>query len=313
MAPLSPADAAVSEQPDGPVSPDGQRQRVVYVMGAGHSGSTILGITLGNCAEIFFAGELARWLRWGGKSPVPGEERAGFWKTVREQVTPVLTGPQARSLEQSSAMFHVGRWRRQRRLRGPYRRVTESLYRATARAAGASYVVDTSHFPRRARELQALDGVELYLIFLVRRPQSVIASYGRDGVAHKQVWDMPTTNAYLWLTYLLSLFVFLRQPRERRLFVRHEAFVADPEGVLRDILEFIGSSAALPDLTTLDTGVPFQGNRVVRTGVVALRARPDQPPKGSRVTALLHLPWAAVFSRLGPTPSSATAPGSRSR
>ena len=43
-------------------------------------------------------------------------------------------------------------------------------------------------------------------------------------------------NAYLWLTYLLASWVFLRHPRRRRLFVRHEEFLAEPATVVRRIL-----------------------------------------------------------------------------
>lgn len=293
-----------SERPDD--VPAG-KPKVLFVMGAGHSGSTILGMTLGNCADVFFAGEIARWLRYDGKPRLPGEERARFWSEVRGQVEvdPELLGRPARWIEQSSGAFRPRRWRVQRRLRAPYRRATEDLYRAIARTSGSAYVVDTSHFPRRARHLQALDGIDLHLLFVVRNPQSVVASYARENVPHKQTWKMPTTNAYLWLTYLLSVLVFLRHPRERRLFVSHEAFVADPGGVVREILDCAGSDAPLPDLDRLDTGLAFQGNRLLRTDVVSLKGRPERPSKGSRITALVHLPWSAIFSRLGPSAKAA--------
>jgi len=276
-----------------------EKPKVLYVMGSGRCGSTILGITLGNCAEIFFAGELHLWLGKAGRSPLSGEERARFWGAVREQVTPTLNGPQARSLEQSTALFRLGQWRSRRRLRGAYRRVSEQLFRATAREAAATHVVDTSHFPRRARQLQALEGIELYLLFLVRDPQSVVASYSRDEAEFPR-FNTVTTNIYLWLTYLLSLPVFLRHPRSRRLFVRHEAFVADPETVLQSILDFIGSSAAIPDLATLQTGLAFQGNPVLRTDVVALNRHAAKPQRGSLLTAVLSRPWTAIFTRLAP-------------
>ena len=38
------------------------RPRVIYIMGAGRSGSTILGVSLGNCADLVYAGELDKWL-----------------------------------------------------------------------------------------------------------------------------------------------------------------------------------------------------------------------------------------------------------
>jgi Sulfotransferase family len=285
------------------------KPKVIFVMGAGHSGSTILGMTLGNAADVFFAGEIARWLRYDGKPRLPGEERAAFWSKVREQIEipAEVQGKKARAIEQSTAAFRPLSRLRQRRLRNPYRRATTELFEAIARTADATHVVDTSHFPRRARELQQLDGIDLYLVFVVRDAQSVIASYGREGVPHKQTWKMGTTNAYLWLTYLLSLGVFRRHPRERRLFVRHEDFVADPAAVVADILRQAGSTAEVPDLTVLSTGLAFQGNRLLRTeDRIALRLHPDDPERPSRLTALIHTPWRSIFARLGPRAGAKT-------
>lgn len=277
--------------------------KAIYVMGAGHSGSTILGMTLGNCDGVFFAGEIARWLRYDGKPRLPGSERAEFWRRVRAGVAvpEELLGHGARALEQSSAAFRPLSRIRQRRLRRSYRRATADVFASIAREADASFVVDTSHFPRRARELQDNEGVELYLVYVVRDAQSVIASYGKEGVAHKQTWKMSTANAYLWLTYALSLPVFRRQPRERRLFVRHEDFVAEPGRVVEQILRMAGSEAPVPDLGALRTGLAFQGNRLLRTEeTISLHGRPERPRRGSRVTALVQLPWRPVFARLRP-------------
>src|SRR5258708_15574222 len=101
-------------------APAGERTKVVYVIGAGHSGSTILGLTLGNCDGVFFAGEVARWLRYDGRPPLEGEERAELWRRVREQgdVPPQLLRLGARALEQSSAPLRPRTPRAPRR-RGP--------------------------------------------------------------------------------------------------------------------------------------------------------------------------------------------------
>ncbi len=291
-----------SAPPPEATSPDhGRRPRVVYVMGAGRSGSTILGITLGNCEGVFFAGELARWHRRAGE-PLAGAERERFWGAVRERMGAEgeSLGPEIRCLQQSAAAFDIRGWPAQRRLRGRYRRVTEDLYRAIAWTAEATHVVDTSHFPRRARELQALGGVDVYLLLLVRDPQSIVAAHARRDVVQGPGFDMLTTNAYLWLTYLLSLFAFLRHPRDRRLLVSYEAFIANPERVLQEILDCIGSPAGIPDLQALRTNVGFLGNRVLEADIVALRRQPEQPARRSRVTAFLQLPWRIVFSRLRP-------------
>ncbi len=48
-------------------------------MGAGRSGSTTLGVTLGNCAGVLYAGELDNWLARSG-TPLESPERLRFWR-----------------------------------------------------------------------------------------------------------------------------------------------------------------------------------------------------------------------------------------
>src|SRR5947209_13698495 len=98
-----PAPAAWSEAPAGR---DG-RPKVLYVMGAGRSGSTILGIALGNCEGVFFAGELDKWLPRGGTPSLRDPERDRFWSGVRAQIpdTGAITGAEARAIERSSSLF----------------------------------------------------------------------------------------------------------------------------------------------------------------------------------------------------------------
>jgi Sulfotransferase family len=293
------AEPAASESP---VGSDQGRPLVIYVMGAGRSGSTIVGVTLGNCGEVFYAGELDAWLSRSGEPQLDDPRRTRFWSRVREQVAgaPELFGWEAqRAIERSISPFRVHKWRARRRLREPYRRVTENLYQAVSRVAGTPLIVDTSHYPLRARELQALDGIDLFLLYLMRDPQRVVASFNRTDVAQYSKSTL-TTNVYLWLTNLLSVWVFLRQDRERRVFVRYENFVADPEGVVREILERAGVATRPPDFSALDTGVAFQGNRLIRSRTITLEREPGGTPRSSLLTTLAQLPWSAVLSRLRP-------------
>jgi hypothetical protein len=271
-------------------------------MGAGRSGSTIFGVTMGNCQGAFYAGELDAWLARSGEPQLHDAERMRFWSSVSADVEGAqeLFGKEAqRSLERSAALFRIHRWRSRRRLRAPYRRVAEDLYHAIGRATGAALIIDTSHYPLRARELQSLTSIDLHLLYLVRDPRSVVASFNRRDVAQYSKSTV-TTNVYLWLTNLLATLVFLRHPRERRLFVRYEDFVADPEGIVGSVLDHVGSPPALPDFSRLRTGLPFQGNRVIRSAVIALEPGPGHPAQPSLLTTLAQLPWAIILSRLRP-------------
>jgi hypothetical protein len=283
---------------------------VIYVMGRGKSGSTILAVALGNCAGVFFAGELCSWLMMNGEPLLEGPERTRFWQDVCAGVDggEELFGSEAyHCFERGLAAFRIDKWPTRRRLRERYLRVTEGLYRSIARRAGATHVVDTSHLPLRARQLQRIGGIDLYLIFLVRDTESIVASYTRN-VKRRRHWRFFMTNGRMWVTYALSLFVFLCQPRDRRLLVRHEDFVANPEGFMREILDFAGSSAELPDLSALNTGIPLKGNPLIRSEMVSLKAKAAPPHRSSRFMRTLERPWRAVLSLLGPT-----ATGTRSR
>jgi Sulfotransferase family len=315
------------------LAPSQQRPKVLYVMGAGRSGSTILGVALGNCEGVFFAGELDKWFAREGKPRREDPALHVFWRGVLAQVGDVQDVFTARTgwLERSSALFDPRKWRTRRRLRARYREVSQQLYVALASLAQASYIVDTSHYPLRARELQALEEIDLHLIYLVRDPQSVVASLARRDVAERR-FGVGAANAYLWLTNVLALLVFLRQPRERRLLVRHEDFLADPSGVLAQILAGAGagagaggagagagaregvstagggsSRAATPDLEHLRTGIAFHGNRLLGAESVAVSSRPVASVRRSLLTALLQAPWRAVFARLTPATQAARA------
>jgi hypothetical protein len=286
-------------------------------MGAGRSGSTTLGISLGNCTGVFYAGELDNWLARSGVPQVEEAERTQFWKLVRDQLddgdgAAELFGKEAqRTIERSLVVFRVRNWPARRRLRKRYRAVAEDLYRAVTRAAGVSGVADTSHYPLRAHELQQVGGIDLCLVFLVRDPQAVVASFNRQDV-HEYTKSSGTTNVYLWLTHVLSLLVFLRHPRDRRIFVRYEDFIRDPERVIGQILARSGlSDATLPDFTSLHTGFPLQGNRVTRSSTLALNKELDPPPY-SRLTAVLQAPIMALLSRLRPS-TKAPADGAAGR
>ena len=276
------------------------RPRVVYVMGAGRSGSTVLGVVLGNCEGVFYAGELDAWLFKKGCSNFDGPERAAFWEAIAAAVPEGadLYGTDARRyIEHSAAPARPLRGKR--KLRRRYRRVAEHLYQAIAERSGVSWVADTSHYPLRARELQKVNGIDLYLIFLARRPESVVSSFSKRDV------DQPArsplrTNAYLHLTNLLATLVFLAQPRERRLFLRYEEFAEHPEQTVAELLKWLGLDAKVPDLTELRTGLAFQGNRLLRSERISFHR--SEPEAGSErpFTTVAQLPWTVLLARLSP-------------
>jgi len=115
-----------------------ERRKLVYVMGAGHSGSTILGITLGNCDGFFYAGELEEWPMTASRPRWGASDRQKFWDAVKDRVHDVdgLFGGRAnRCLERSSAILRADLWS-ERRLPDLLREPCSRVARGRRRTAG---------------------------------------------------------------------------------------------------------------------------------------------------------------------------------
>ena len=91
---------------------------------------------------------------------------------------------------------------------------------------------------------------------------------------------------------------------------RHEDFLADPAGVVGQILARCGAPADAPDMGALRTGVPFHGNRLIKAEEVALRPRRESQTRRSLLTSVLQLPWRPVLARLGPAIEADQGPAS---
>lgn len=275
--------------------------KVVYVMGAGRSGSTILGVVLGTCEGLFYAGELDGWLRRSGEPAYDHVDGRDFWRRVAASVDadPSLFGEAChRQFEHSLlALLPRRRLTSRRALRERYRHVSRRLYVAARAEAGSDVIVDSSHYPLRAATLRSDRGLDLHLVWLVRSPTDVVASFREaEGSDHK---GLIAANAYLWATHLLSLLVFLSHRSTRRTFVRYESFVKSPQRHVDRLLSVVGVQSQTVIPADMPVGVPFGGNRILKAGRVTLRpSRRDVPGRWDGFTAGLQAPWRFAFAML---------------
>ena len=176
--------------------------RVVYIMGYGRSGSTVLDTVLGNVEGVESVGELANVARsgWRGGEPCACGRLAKdcpFWSSIRRRWEE--TGGDLDRYLALQARYESHRaWSRltlRRRSRGEgfrtWARLTAGLFRAVAEESGARVVVDSSKSPVRALALHLAPEIDLFVIHLVRDGRGVAWSlskaYARDpqaGVPH---------------------------------------------------------------------------------------------------------------------------------
>lgn len=273
--------------------------KVVYIMGAGRSGSTLLGVALDAASGFFYAGELDAWLRRRG---VPNDKRpavTAFWQDVAGRldgsVPEVLLGTEHQSAVEHSASFLRPRARlRAKSIVPAYRRFNKRLFDTVAALAESNVIVDSSHYPLRARELRRAEGLEMYLVLLVRSPHGVVNSFKRNTKQGEK--SLVSANVYIWLTHLLSVLVYVTHPRGRRMFLRYERLVREPADVVAEIGRLVGSPSATDGGRELQVGRAFQGNRLLQSSSVRIEPSHSRVAERSVVTMLAQLPWTIAFA-----------------
>ena len=277
--------------------------KVLYIVGKGRSGSTLLDMILGEIDGYFSAGQLStlwtfglinRYLCGCGR-PVP---ECPVWSAVLREAFHDPPDPHRMEKLQSDVLS----WRRaQRVLRSAgrpaegwpeleeYEQVLVALYRAIAKVTGARVIVDSSKFPAHPGSLGLIRGISPYLVHLVRDPRAVAYSWRRRVPQRTDLKQQPRFGpTYSSLSWLARNAVADRVRRslgeERSMLVRYEDFVADPVETVSQITRMVGEKTELPfvDDTTVKLSVnhTVSGNPI-RMDVGEITVKPDAEWEGA--------------------------------
>lgn len=299
-----------------------QPTRVLYLIGWGRSGSTVLANILGEIEGFFSAGELHYF--WE-RSLLEGR-RCGCGEPIRSCV---VWSPIVAELERQGTVdpATVTAWIRDtlrirhtaRLLRldrgaalhpaglASYAALLQRLYRTIAETTASSVIVDSSKIPSDAALLRLLPGVDPYYVHLVRDPRAVAWSWRR--VKEQQDPNAPAVmrthrtaeSAVNWDAWNLAADALAHQVGPRRFVrVRYEDFVDRPRRTVATIAAMVGhGEAALPfedDRTAiLRPNHTVSGNPDrFRTGPVVLRDDAEwlerQAPADRIATTALTIP-----------------------
>jgi len=237
--------------------------KVVYIVGVGRSGSTLLERTLGAIPGFLNAGELNALFsrvsvqdqRCGCGKPFSG---CPFWKSVGAHRFQGWDGDLVRHI--ADLQPHVIRQRFipyllepriapqsfQRRL-AEYVTAYRDLYASIAEVSGAQVLVDASKSAAQLFALRHIEGLDLRVLNLVRDSRGVAHSWSKTDIQMPQIRDRealmrtyePRSLALMWSAIQMeSTFLSARAPFGAR--VRYEDLVANPRRTLETTLAAIG-------------------------------------------------------------------------
>jgi hypothetical protein len=274
--------------------------KVLFIVGAGRTGSTLLSRMLGQLSSYCNVGELKAIWRMGFvlNRPCGCTEHftdCPFWSAVVREAFGSLENVDVAHLGE---LFHsVGHFRTlpQKFLPDPlsdyqerleeYSKVLGNLYQSIGEVANARVVVDSSKSPVNGLVLNSLKGIQPYLVHLVRDSRAVAYSWRREkrgpSIKGWQPYILshgPVKAAFGWnVTNGLSQMLRLYNSRYMR--VRYEDFASDPKNTLRQLARYVGEDEPNLDFIqgnriTLDIDHTIAGNPM-RFENGALEIRPD--------------------------------------
>jgi len=271
--------------------------RILYVLGYGRSGSTVLDAVLGSLPGVVGTGELARFDPGAGPAAGSaercacgeGESSCPFWSAVAARWRAAGHDPaayaRARARVERAARLPLSlALRSARPAPGAWARPTAALFAAVAAESGARVVVDSSKQPARALALARTPGLDVFLLHLVRDGRGVAYSLGQRlpadgrGVQRELPPRSVTRTALAWrLVNALASRVRARATPQRAMLLRYEDYLADLPGALAPLAPFLGLApddlrARLTATDSFPPGHAIAGNRVRMNGAIRLRA-----------------------------------------
>jgi hypothetical protein len=234
--------------------------KVLSIIGAHRSGSTVLDRVLGLLDGFLCTGELRFfYLRSAGEGYCGCGKLlrdCDFWSKIHNTVM-VNGGSPLDPMQIRAWQEEELRSRSIWRILRPYPRSTADwpalagyidafgrLYRAIAEVSGARVIVDSSKVPKHAAVLEAIPGITPYYIHLVRDPRGVAHSWERQKrYPHSNALTNQYSTTYSVARWaginILSEVVCRTISTQRSLRVRYEDFVNHPARTLADIGQLV--------------------------------------------------------------------------
>lgn len=241
--------------PNGIASLNPDQLHVIYIAGAGRSGSTLLGDLLGSTPGVTHAGELRyAWQRGFVENRLCAcSERfaeCAFWTDVRDALR--ATGPHAEPSAVAKSIRAATRIRnlatRSQGCDAEALDAIHALYRSVATESNAHVIVDSSKLPPYARLLDHDPRFRVSIVHLVRDPRGVVSSWSRvkavPDTASGQMQQMSAVKASLLWTIWNAATARWWSNSDAYVCVRYEDFLQDPARSATKLMATLGYGPA---------------------------------------------------------------------
>jgi len=250
-------------------------RKLIYIMGAGRSGTTLLDIMLGNNSNAISLGEINRFYKRQGVPPNRDLESDTyvFWEGIRTQLN---------SLGHSDLLklyklfdkneYHTALFKSIFKLNNnKYKKFLVDMYLAILQNTNSKTIVESSKYPLRALNVSSYvsnSEIEICYIYLKKDPVSVVSSFQKTDIEQPRK-NFLAANFYYFIVNLLCAFsvLILKYKGHKITTIRYEDLIENPIDTLCDIQEVLDLNQKdliekIKNNKSLDTGILFDGNRI---------------------------------------------------
>ncbi len=267
------------------------KPEILYIMGCGRSGSTILEVLLTNNEGLAGVGEVTHIFRDGFIADTDcacGESTAqcAMWSAVRR-------GTDWRDREVRSAAELFNRVESHRAfffsfcsiigadIRKKYSEINELLFRTVGQVTGSNVVVDSSKYAGRALALSKVFPEKIRVICLTRSPAGILHAFQKQHKFEQKPKSTFATLVY-YLYVMLCCRIVMSSLGKRAYLLKYEDLTRDPVSALKGIQEWSGYDLGqVQDLIKtekeLSVGHIVTGNRLRKLGKVKFRISSSVP------------------------------------
>jgi len=266
------------------------RPKVIYIMGCGRSGTTILDIILGNHSGFLSLGELNNAMdAWNKKKQVCScglpVRQCRIWKNVGHICFRSDSGGEYYKISkyqkdierQISIIKHIlGLY--DPSMIHEYHSYIYNIFRLLEESSSAKAIIDSSKSVGRALALLKNAKIDVQIIHLVRDPRGVYFSFKKKNLITptKNIWSLV---AYWNKVNFLASLARLRLGDKKVLQVRYEDLISNTDKTIDKIAVFIKEDLSdvkikLRDEVVMERGHLASGNRL-RIQKIPLKLQPD--------------------------------------
>lgn len=269
------------------------KKTLIYIIGAGRSGTTLLDIVLGNSNGAISLGEINRFFKRRGIPPKRNKhnEVFAFWKNIRLKIEDNLVNINYEELDKTfnrneyHSRFFKSVFNRNDK---NYIETLKVKYKILTNNIQENLLIESSKYPVRALNISNyVNGslFEIKYVFIRKDPVKVVASFRKKNLEQPSKGFLVANIYYLTVNFLCFIIMTLLKKRGHKVFsLKYEDFLDNPEKTLTKLsakldIDLKQTLNKIYNNSALNTGFLFDGNRIRLKEILFLQTQKEKEKK----------------------------------